>query len=370
MTAWAQRIFHETISGRRRGPGAAIARAALRAIEPGFAAAVSLRTRLYDRQTVAAHAAARPVISIGNITTGGTGKTPVVQWLASALGARDRYCAVLIRGFKRTTDGSDEAELLRRSLAAAGPQGSAVPIVANPNRAAAASELCRAWPQVEYFILDDGFQHRRLHRDFDLVLIDATHPFGFDHLLPRGLLREPPQALQRAHAILVTRSDQISPSDLTALRDRLAQIAPSVPLYLSEFSPAGWISEGDEPQSPSSSTPPAPSVAVCGIGNPAAFDASARRAGADVAKSIALDDHHRYRHADVRRLQAVARRTGARSVITTEKDWIKLAPLIAEMRMVGNIDIPTFYVLRIALRINDDSEQKLLDRMIAAAHTP
>jgi len=352
VSASLHQAFLETISGTRRGAAASVARLALRAAEPGFAVAAALRGALYDRQILPTHAAPRPVVSVGNITTGGTGKTPIVQWLASALAQRGRHPAILLRGYKSTAAGSDEAKLLRHRL-----QNLHIPVIAQPDRVAAAQALARKIPEIDLFILDDGFQHRRLARNFDLVLIDATQPFGFGHLLPRGLLRELPRAIARANAVLLTRTDQIAPDQLTALKQQTQQLAPHLPLYLSQFLPDGWISNDHI----STTAPAGPCLAVCGIGNPEAFVRSARAAGADVVKRIALDDHHNYTYADVRRLINESQSANATSLVTTEKDFVKLTPLLIELRDTPNL-IPC-WALRISPRFDDGDQAKLLDQI-------
>jgi tetraacyldisaccharide 4'-kinase len=363
VSASLHQTFLDTISGTRRGAAASAARLALRAAEPGFAVAAALRGALYDRQILPTHAAPRPVVSVGNITTGGTGKTPIVQWLASALAQRGRHPAILLRGYKSTAAGSDEGELLRQRLAPSpGTHSLSIPVITQPDRVAAAQALARTTPQIDLFILDDGFQHRRLRRDFDLVLIDATQPFGFGHLLPRGLLRERPSALARADAILLTRCDQVVIRHLETMTDDLRQFAPGVPIFASEFVPDGWIGDGASPPAALSG----PCLAVCGIGNPAAFERSARDAGADVVKLLKLDDHHQYTTDDLGSIAAECRRINAGAVVTTEKDWVKLMPLLAETGHAGGIELPPFRALRIVPRFPGDSEPHLLERILAA----
>lgn len=378
MSTSLHQAFLQTISGNRRGAAASVARLVLQAAEPGFALAAGLRGALYDRQILRTYAAPRPVISVGNITTGGTGKTPIVLWLADAVAKRGRRPAVLLRGYKSGAAGSDEAQLLRERLASADPRSSAVPVVANADRVAAALALAQSTPQIDLFILDDGFQHRRLAREFDLVLIDATQPFGFGHLLPRGLLREPPRSLARADAILLTRCDQIAPEQLADLKRQIQQFAPELPIYSCDFVPDGWIGAEKE----AASAPSGSCLGVCGIGNPGAFERSARLAGAQVVKMIRLDDHHHYSADDVRHLAAECHAIDAAAVVTTEKDLTKLRPLLADMSRAGGADsaavarssvpppLPPCWALRIIPRFIGDNESALLGRILAATQAP
>ncbi len=220
---WATRV----LSGEERGLGAASLRALTAIAEPFYSLAMMGRNLVYDRGLLKIHPLPRPTISIGNLTTGGTGKTPVVRWLSEHLIARGLRPAVLLRGYRDDkTGGSDEANLLAEAL---GDRGI---VVADRNRDAGARLAMAGAQPPDVFLLDDAFQHRRVARDFDLVLIDATQPFGYGHVLPRGLMREPLRGLRRADAIVITRSDQISAQQLDALQADLRQTCKLVPIYL------------------------------------------------------------------------------------------------------------------------------------------
>ncbi len=165
----------------------------------------------------------RPVVAVGNVTAGGTGKTPFVAWLVATTRAVGRRPAILARGYGPTPAGSarsDEGTLLRELV------GSDVPQVEDASRVRGAATLLAAHPEVDLVVLDDGFQHRRLARDVDIVLVDATSPFGGGHYLPRGLLRESPRALRRADVVVLTRTDAVDAPGLASLRARVAALAP------------------------------------------------------------------------------------------------------------------------------------------------
>ncbi len=187
---------HALISGSRPGVAARVLRAALRVLEFPYQWAVRLRNWRYDHRPMAVHRVAVPVISVGNITAGGTGKTPMVAWLAQWAQQHNLSVALLSRGYRTPPDGhseslgNDEARELAQRL----PE---VPHIQNPDRVAGA-QLAIDRHHCQLIVLDDGFQHRRLGRDLDIVLIDALRPFGYEHLLPRGLLREPLSGLARA----------------------------------------------------------------------------------------------------------------------------------------------------------------------------
>ena len=300
-----EQAFVRTVSGESRGGAASLARFGLSLLQHPYAAAVRVRNGLFDAGVKATVDLPRPVVSVGNLTVGGTGKTPVVVELAEALIERGRRPAVLMRGYKaKIGEKGDEQRLLEGLL------GEAVPVAADPDRAVAAGRVLEDRADVDVFLLDDGFQHRRVRRAFDLVLIDATRPFGFGHVLPRGLLREPVAGLRRASAVLLTRCDLADTAGVEAEVRRHT----AAPIFRSIFTLAEIDAAG-------------PVVAACGIGNPAAFAASLRAAGVEVADLIAFGDHHDFGPADVERIARRLAEVGGVGVVVTAKDWVKLRPL-------------------------------------------
>ncbi len=184
-----------------------------------YGAAVAARNARLDRGGGVA-AIDRPVVSVGNLTAGGAGKTPMVAWIADLLGAHGRKPVIAMRGYgARPPEPSDEEAEYALRL----PD---VPVVADPDRLSALRRFLDANPAVDSVLLDDGFQHRRLARDLDLVLIDATRETLGDRLLPAGFLREPPSALRRADAVVVTRAVRVD--DAIAAKIRAAHGRPPV----------------------------------------------------------------------------------------------------------------------------------------------
>ncbi len=182
--------FRELVSGHRRGPDATALRGLLRAAELPYTLAVRFRNHRYDRRRTAVHHVSVPVISVGNLTLGGTGKTPMVKWLARRVEDLGARVALVSRGYRAASgELNDEA----RELAQALPT---IPHIQNRDRVAAARFAIEKF-NPDVLLLDDGFQHRRLARDLDVVLLDALEPFGFDHVFPRGTLREPLDGLAR-----------------------------------------------------------------------------------------------------------------------------------------------------------------------------
>lgn len=310
------------MAGHWHGPVAAILRGSLATGEAGYRAGVQWRNQRYD-QGIGVNSAGLPVVSVGNITAGGTGKTPVVAWVAKHFHRWGLRVALLSRGYRSSkrehgnvsVTGNDEAKVLARLCPG-------IPHRQQADRFAAA-EYARSHWHSEVLVLDDGFQHRRLARDLDIVLVDATNPFGFEHLLPRGLLREPATALRRADVILLTRVDAVSPVSVARLRERLDAMAPDVPVAEVIF-PARRLVNASGQELPLEALDETPVLAFCGIGNPAAFARTLSQAGLRAAECFPFPDHHHYRSRDIARLSDRAWARGVGAAVTTLKDLVKL----------------------------------------------
>jgi tetraacyldisaccharide 4'-kinase len=333
------------MSGQSRGLGPAILRGMLRAVEPIYSGAMRLRNGLFDRSLLLRQRKLpRPVISVGNITTGGTGKTPVVVWLCQSLQAEHRI-AVLMRGYrKRGSRQSDEQLLLQESLAGG-------IVLANPDRFGAASAALESGQAIDLFVLDDGFQHRRVQRDFDLVLIDATTPFGYGHVLPRGMLREPLRGLGRASAVLLTRCDQVSGEVIQLLRNRIARWADA-PVFQSSHTLSGV--QIDKQSHAVDWLRGKRVLAFAGIGNPISFERNLQQAGAQVVSHRWFTDHHTFTHPDLEALELQAQQAGAEVLVTTQKDRVKLDELI-----LSDIRLP-IACATMAIRFQTGDDQRLL----------
>ena len=305
---------------------------------------VAARNRIYDLGWRRAKRVSVPVICVGNITAGGTGKTPMVVWLCRHLQQRGRKVVVLTRGYQRKGSGdNDETQMLRRLL----PD---VPIVIDANRVRGAHSAL-AQHQPDAIVLDDGFQHRRLARDLDIVTIDCTCPFGYGHLLPRGLLREPIGALRRAAAVVLTRTDQVSEEKVFTVVQRVQRIADSETVIAhSRHVPIG-LYDIDERNTPLEKLRGRRVVAFCGVGNPQAFVETLKQLDAKVAATRFFNDHHHYKQCDCASLIKLARKNEADVLLTTEKDWVKLK------HTAGARDISTLHWLRIETAINEGGRE-------------
>ncbi|MDB5308555.1 MAG: lpxK [Gemmataceae bacterium] len=310
--------YHALIRGELRGPLGMLGRAGLRAASWPYGLAVRARNRLFDRGWKAVHRAAVPVVGIGNLSLGGTGKTPCVEYVARFYRDLGVQVAILSRGYGSNQGRNDEAMVLEENL----PD---VPHLQGPDRVTLAATAVEEL-EAELLVLDDGFQHRRLHRDLDVVLIDATRPAHRDYLFPRGTLREPVGGLGRAGAVVVTRCDQVEPGAVDEIRDWLRARFPGKPVATTEHRPTDLIRAGEEGQAiPPDVLRTRPVGAFCGIGNPAAFRRTLEDLGATVAAFRAFPDHYPYTRADVDDLQTWANALPADAVIaTTQKDWVKL----------------------------------------------
>ncbi len=319
--------FRDLVSGKRRGPAAAGLRGLLWLMQWPYRAAVGARNFVYRTRAIPSRSAGVPVISIGNLTTGGTGKTPLVAWLAEHLREKGHRVGLLSRGYRgdQNGTGNDEKKLL-------GALCRDIPHVQDPDRLAGAAEAIDRF-DCNVLILDDGFQHRRLNRDLDIVLIDATCPFGFDHLLPRGLLREPAGGLGRASIIVLTRVDQLEPPQRETLRQRVISLAGHDRVAEVAFPPVGLVDASGSTQ-PLEKLTEARVAAFCGIGNPEAFfdDLAA-------VATRAFPDHHLYTDNDIDTLARWAVASGADLLLTTRKDLVKIPHLRLDQTPLWAVDI-------------------------------
>ncbi|MCG3129360.1 MAG: Tetraacyldisaccharide 4'-kinase [Phycisphaerae bacterium] len=324
--------FHRRVIGEGAPAWAGPVRAVLAAMSHVYGAAVRARNARFDAGIGVAHVSA-PVICIGNLTVGGTGKTPVVVDIVRRLSADGLRPAVLLRGYGADGgDESDEQRLIRRACRG-------VACVADKDRVRGARTAIEHHA-ADVLVLDDGFQHRRLGRDLDLVLIDATCPFGFERLIPRGLLREPVESLRRAHALIVTRTDEISPGVLIALRERLAGLCREMPVVETRHRAVGVVhldgaSVADDVRGRRV-------FAFAGVGNPESFRTTLIRLGAEIAGVRWLRDHARYSPGVIRAILGAASAAGTELLATTEKDAVKLEAFAGEFKdrlRVVRIDI-------------------------------
>ncbi len=315
-----------------------------------YGAGVAIRNALYDRGLVAIARVPATVVSVGNLTVGGSGKTPTVLWLAEALRRRGRRVGVVARGYGKRrrgvvvvgvdgqalvdpADGGDEATLVATRLA--------VPVVTAERRADGAALACARFG-CDTLVLDDGFQHRALARDADLVLVPAD---GLPtRLLPAGPLREPARALARARAVLALGDETRLPPVPAGPAPFVGRVVPTATLVPSA---AGVVVR------PLDDLPRRDVVAVAGVARPERFWNLLARLRVEPSERLRFPDHHPYAPADAARIRDVA---GARAIVTTEKDLVKLARLGGELGR-------RLHALRVDVEV--EQGETLVDRLLA-----
>jgi len=292
---------------------------------PLYGAVVGWRNRRFDRG-IGVRRVPLPVVSVGNLTVGGTGKTPFVMWLCRELGERGVKPAIALRGYGSAATGgrSDEAEEYRAAL----PD---VPVIVSPDRHAGITAFLAGGGLADVVVLDDGFQHRRLHRGLDIVLIDAQAGTLTDRLLPMGDLREGVSSLRRAGVVVLSHAD--GPAECASLQGLVDPRAVVVSAaYRWEGVSVCATGDGAETFEPVSWLAGRRVVLLCGIGRPQRFIDAARDAGADVVGTVVLADHAPVTGAAVQRVRELSSAGGADVVLTTEKDLARMEQLPEGLR--------------------------------------
>lgn len=323
--------------------------AALRAGEIAYSTIVQCRNRFYDdaRRVVRVTA---PVISVGNITVGGTGKTPMVIELARRLESAGRNPVIVARGYGGVASAPSDEELLIRKACPA------VAYVCESNRFRGA-DLAIKRMGADAIVLDDAFQHRRLHRDLDIVLIDALCPFGFGHVLPRGLLREPLSGLARAHVAIVTRFDQAPQHELQRIETVFRNHNHDAPIIRSCTKVSGIEYLDAVPVA--GIAPGMRVLAFAGIGRPQGFAATLASLGLEVVATRWWPDHHPYRQVEITRMLEDPRNPPYDLAMTTEKDAVKIVQL-------KGLDPRSIGVVRIGLEFPGGGDA-VLNRLVEQA---
>jgi tetraacyldisaccharide 4'-kinase len=323
-----------------------------------YGVVMRVRNICYDKGIIKVHNAGVPVICIGNVTTGGTGKTPLVIWLAESLRQKGVKCVILTRGYK-TQKGmlSDEPAILVKSCPDA-------KVVVNPDRVVGAKKAVEEYG-AQVLVMDDGFQHRRLGRDLDIVAVDATCPFGGGMMLPAGLLREPVSALKRAGAVVITRSDQASPMQIQLIENAVRKANPAAVIARAAHAPVQAKMLKGKPVT-IAELKTRKIYAFCGIGNPDGFFGTLNGLGLRLVGTRVYDDHYDYSVEDVRVIFKEATLKGARTILTTQKDWVKMAlPASRE----GSEVLPLAYLdIRLEFLDGEDKIVELIDK--AVSHKP
>lgn len=320
-----QASYRKLISGE--SGGSAILRSLLGVASRIYSVIVRFRNFLYSKGLIRTTNVNAAVISVGNITAGGTGKTPLVVWLYKRLISNYKFkvsdfeVAILTRGYKagkdlrgKRQDHSDEPAILAKSCPGA-------KVIVNPDRVGSAAKAINEHG-AKVLIMDDAFQHRRLGRDLDIVTIDATCPFGFGRMLPAGLLREPVESLERAEAVVITRCDQVGTDKVVKLEEKLEAINSDMVIARAKHKPTCVKSFGKEEIS-IEQLRGKKVFAFCGLGNPNAFLKTVKDIGANLVGYRIYDDHYHYTDDDVIDIYKEAESLNAEIILSTQKDWYK-----------------------------------------------
>ena len=359
----------QLISGRKTGAVATLQRALLRCGSLFFWAGVNVRLGLYRLGWLARKRVSRPVICIGNLTVGGTGKTPAVANVIAML--QELGCSkpvILSRGYRGGEAGNDEMRVLEELC----PN---VPHKQDADRVKIARQAIEEGAEV--LVLDDGFSHLRLHRDLDILLLDSLNPFGYGRMLPRGLLREPIRGVRRAQIAILTRSDVAGPDRLRDLEDTIRCIGFTGEVLHAAHTPVKLLRIDDGEELEPSFLSGKTIAPFCGIANPTGFERTLESLGATICAAgvLELDDHARLSAAEVERdvlpFLRAARDAGAEAAVCTQKDAVK----IRAEQSCQQAGLPV-YELRVRFEITRGAEKlraclrKILDLQAEAAATP
>jgi tetraacyldisaccharide 4'-kinase len=350
MTACAS--YRRIVSGEAEGLCSSLARGALSLASKPYGWASSLAEIAKSGQD--AVDVGLPVVSVGNITAGGTGKTPFVAFVVADLLARKKRPVILSRGYRAGADGTnDEAKVLARLFPG-------VIHLQGKDRVGLARHAADALLG-DVLVLDDGYQYQALARRLNVCCLDATNPFGYGAVLPRGLLREPLGGLYRARPVVITRAEQAEIGAIDAIRAEVLKHHPYAKIVVSEMRVKGLTDVTGAAAGDASQLEGAHVLLASGIGNPAAFARNVRATGARVRDHVEMGDHHAWTAAEAKSLAAKAKTLGAAFVVTTSKDAVKLAALS------WPADAPPLRVLGIEVAITDGADlwKALLDEALA-----
>jgi len=311
------------LSGQQRGIIAAIVKSTLSAFTLPYLAVLNTRNTLYKKGIVRSSRLPVKVISIGNITTGGTGKTPLVEFSVKYLSGSGRKVAVLSRGYggdnsSQEGDGmvNDECLTLIENL-------QDIPVLAGRDRVKSGEKAINDFG-VDCVVLDDGFQHLRLKRDLDVVVIDALNPFGGENLIPRGSLREPLQNLERADLFIISHCDQGNEQIIRSIYKKLDQINHSASVCESIHRPVHFDTIADGSILELEWLKGKRVYALSAIGNPESFSNTLKGLGADLIKHRVFQDHHVYTEEEIEDVISAAQLLGADAIVVTQKDIVKI----------------------------------------------
>lgn len=368
-----EQLWREIISGQRQDRLARVARTVLAGAAAVYGVLTRLRASLYKRGLLRRSWPGCLVISVGNITVGGTGKTPIVEVFARALTRGGRKVAIISRGYKARSpswrwrlrnrrwgrgpkvvhdgkqlllgarEAGDEPYMLARNL-------DNVVVITDPDRVRGSRFAIREFG-VDTIILDDGMQHLRLQRQLEIVLIDATCPFGYDYLLPRGLLRESLKGLRRATHIFITKARDI---DVTPIVSRIRTYNPTAEIIACYYEPQMLVNVHSGEIVPLDEIRDRNVFVVTGIAEPSGFVQLVKELGATVQQVMTFPDHHRFRRAEIEEIYQTAAQMSADAILITEKDSVRFP-----RRAGANLRSCPVYYVKVTIKIKSGEEDFL-----------
>jgi tetraacyldisaccharide 4'-kinase len=296
---------------------------------------VKIRLRLYVSGIIRSYRLAATVISVGNITWGGTGKTPLVEYICGKLAIRKKQIVLLTRGY-----GADEDRLLSEKLPG-------VDVLAGTDRVKNAMRSGAG--NNTLFVLDDGFQHLRIKRSLDIVTVNATEPFGNGRLIPAGILREPVSHIKRADVVVLTKTDQATDKRIEWIKRFLLERNNKLDIFESIHQPQDFLSNGVN-RLPLDIIRSKKISLVSALADNLSFEKTLKNLGAGIRSKYFFMDHYNYRKPDIIKLIDDSLAHGIKTIVTTQKDWIKIRDLLGPI----GADNVEFLVLNIRIRIKDE----------------
>jgi tetraacyldisaccharide 4'-kinase len=345
------------LSGQQRGFIAAIIKSTLSTFTLPYSAVLNTRNVLYKSGIVKSTRLPVKVISIGNITTGGTGKTPLVEFSVKYLSEIGKKVAILSRGYGGNNPSQESNEIVNDECLALRENLQNVPVLAGRDRVKNGKKAISDFG-VDCVILDDGFQHLKLKRDLDTVVIDALNPFGGGHLIPRGILREPLKNLKRADLFIISHCNQSNEQTIKSIYTKLNQINKDAPVCESIHSPVHIDKIMDGSILGLEWLKGKRIYALSAIGNPESFAFTLKGLDADLIKHRVFSDHHNYTQAEIDDVISEAQSLGAEAIIVTQKDMVKIRKM--------NIKDVNILSLKIEIQITKgiDYVQEAMDRVL------
>jgi len=342
----------ECATDQKEGILSAISKGVLVLISGIYYLVVKILTGFYESSIFKKSDLGRPVISVGNITIGGVGKTPLIEFLAKYMTAAGYKVAVLIRGYMGSGGSveieSDEKLMLQNNL-------QDVSIYVGTNRVQSAKRAL-AEKSVDVFLLDDSFQQWKLKKDLEIVIVDSTNPWGNGCLLPRGILREPIQSLKRADCVILTKID-LGKDQLPTIRQQIQDVAPGIDIAEAVHEPLCLVNMKTKEKIPLKDISQMKACVLSSIGDPKSFYATLSGLGCDIIKEFTFMDHYHYQWEDLSKINTFMRKQKINTCITTEKDFVKCEQFHGQWD-----DQVTLYYLRIEMNLTKGKE-KILERI-------